>query len=70
MESIIKWQKGKPKEEGYYLITTIFGQVTFDYWMNKYIENGSYYYEWRLHCGPKEVCAWCKLSDINPYNEE
>ena len=69
MESVIKWQTGKPKEEGSYLVTTIFGHVTFDNWMSKYIEGGSYC-EWSLYNGYKEVRAWCKLSDIKPYKEE
>lgn len=66
MESVIKWNTGKPKEEGYYLVTTNFGHVTVDNWMKKYNEGGSYY-DWYLHNGYKEVRAWCKTSDIEPY---
>lgn len=69
MESVIKWQTGEPKEEGYYLVTTNFGNATFDYWMNKYNEGGSYY-DWSLNNGYKKVRAWCKLSDVKPYKEE
>jgi hypothetical protein len=69
MESIIKWQTGKPKEEGYYLVTTIFGHVASDNWMKKYNDGGSYY-DWSLHNGCEEVRAWCKLSDIAPCKEE
>ena len=69
MESVIKWQTGKPRKEGSYLVTTIFGHVTSDNWMKKYNEGGSYY-DWSLYNGYKEVRAWCKLSDIEPYKEE
>lgn len=30
MKSIINWQTGKPKAEGDYLVTTLFGHVTFE----------------------------------------
>lgn len=69
MESVIKWNTGKPKEEGYYLITTNFGHVTLDHWMKKHSYSESYY-DWSLHNGYKEVRAWCKLSDIAPCKEE
>jgi hypothetical protein len=69
MKSIINWQTGKPKAEGDYLVTTLFGHVTFDNWMKKYNEGGSYY-DWNLHNRYKEVRAWCKLSDIKPYKEK
>lgn len=67
--SIVHWQTGEPKAEGYYLVTTIFGHVTFDYWMRKYNEGGSYY-DWSLNNGYKKVRAWYPLSDIEPYKEE
>jgi hypothetical protein len=69
MESVIKWQTGEPKEEGYYLVTTNFGHVTLDHWMKKYNEGGSYY-DWSLNNGYKEVRAWCNLNDIAPCKEE
>lgn len=61
MESTIKWQTGKPKEEGLYIVTTLGGNVCIDEYYNK--------------CGwvrIKEVCivAWCKLSDIEPYKDK
>jgi hypothetical protein len=65
MESVIKWNTGKPKEEGYYLVTTNFGHVTLDHWMKKYNEGGSYY-DWSLNNGYKEVRAWCNLNNIEP----
>lgn len=65
----IPWQTGEPKKEGYYLVTTNFGHVTFDYWMKKYNEGGSYY-DWSLNNCYKKVRAWCKLRDIEPYKEE
>ena len=69
MESLIKWNTGKPIKEGYYLVTTIFGSVVFDNWMKKCNEGGSYC-EWKLYNGYKEVRAWCKLSEIKPCKEE
>lgn len=33
MESIIKWQTGKPKEEGEYLVTIVDGRITIDRWL-------------------------------------
>lgn len=68
-QSTIKWQTGEPKGEGDYLVTTNFGHVTFDKWMKKYNEGGSYY-DWELNSGYKKVRAWCKLSDIKPCKEE
>ena len=69
MKSIINWQTEKPIEEGYYLVTTYLGHVTFDKWMKKHNEGGSYY-DWNLNNGYKHVRAWCKLSDIKPCMEE
>lgn len=58
----IKWQKGKPKEEGVYLVTTISGEVkTSTYMKAKAIDFGVF---------SQDVVAWCKLSDIVPYKEE
>lgn len=68
-ELVMKWQIGKPKKEGYYLVTTILGHVTFDNWMKKYNEGGVYY-DWSLYKGYKEIRAWCKLSNIEPYKDE
>ena len=46
-QNTIKWRTGEPKGEGDYLVTTNFGHVTFDKWMKKYNEGGSYY-DWEL----------------------
>lgn len=60
--SRIKWQTGEPKEEGVYLVTTIFGEVkTSTYIKAKAIDFGVF---------SQDVVAWCKLSDIEPYKEE
>lgn len=62
MESTIKWQKGEPKEEGVYLVTTIFGEVkTCTNIKAKAIDFGVF---------SQYVIAWCKLRDIKPYKEE
>ena len=59
MESTIKWRTGVPKEEGVYLVTTNIGEVkTSTYIKAKAIDFGVF---------SKDVTAWCKLSDIQPY---
>ena len=63
MESKIKWQKGKPKENGEYLITTNIGTVLIARW------NGTSQLIGRMTLDI-EYKAWCKLSDIEPYKKE
>lgn len=64
-ESVIKWQTGEPKETDTYLVSvrTLTSRefITTDYY---YLLKGKWQY-W-----DKEVIAWCKLSDIEPYKEE
>lgn len=82
MESTIKWQTGKPKEEGYYLVTFIQIRTVHKIKRKKgkdvvrYIEVEEtivlpdYFnpkYGWEEL---NEVIAWCKLSDIEPYKLE
>ena len=65
MESIIKWQKGEPKEGGLYLVSLKNCRVDFDAYegIRKdwpcWIENEE-----------EDIVAWCKLSDIEPYKAE
>lgn len=62
MESVIKWQTGEPREEGVYLVTTIFGEVkTSTYIKAKAIDFGIF---------SQDIAAWCKLSNIKPYKEK
>ena len=66
MESVIKWQTGKPKEEGDYLTTRRLANgkvyVCYNYWVdNKWFA---------VPCENSTTIAWCKLSDIEPYKEE
>lgn len=50
------------KEEGLYLVTTIFGEVkTSTYIKAKAIDFGVF---------SQDVIAWCKLSDIEPYKNK
>ena len=82
MESVIKWQTGVPKEEGFYILTV----KTKDTFEKKRKKNGKVYIkyidiprtvlaidEYYLHYGWKEknhhVTAWCPLSEIEPYKE-
>lgn len=60
MESKIKWQTGKPKKEGKYLVSTKNGNVSIDvYSKTNY---------WVL-VGDDNVTAWCSFNDIEPYKE-
>lgn len=68
MESTIKWKTGEPIEEGLYLVTFRFLNshkkgITKAEWYNKHWFIG-------LNYPQEEIIAWCKLSDITPYNEE
>lgn len=65
MESKIKWQTGKPKEEGKYLITTKDGKVQ----LGAYIATLLHGYHWVLIGGYTNVVAWCPISEIEPYKE-
>ena len=62
MESTIKWQTGEPKESGSYIITTDEGTVAIASFFNDYTPDIEFF----------KICvtAWCKLSDIEPYNSE
>ena len=62
MESVIKWQTGEPKESGSYIITTDEGTVAIVSFFNDYPPDIEFF----------KICvtAWCKLSDIEPYNSE
>lgn len=64
MESIIKWQTGEPKEEGYYL-------VTFQSLDGLTVETAGYDdYGWGIYTSDYcKVIAWCPLSEIEPYKE-
>jgi hypothetical protein len=81
MESKIKWQTGKPKENGSYL-------VTFKYCYLEDLNTGERLYHKRLYqtfigqtywegfwhqyddkMSACKVIAWCKISDIKPYKE-
>jgi phage gpG-like protein len=64
MESKIKWQTGKPKEEGKYLVSAKNGNVLIDVY-SKTLKYGNH---WVL-VGDDNVVAWCSLSDIEPYKE-
>jgi hypothetical protein len=62
MESVIKWHTGEPKETGTYIVTTIEGTVAFSYYQQGFSTDEEYF----KSC----IIAWCKLSDIEPYEEE
>ena len=61
-QSLIKWQTGKPEEEGTYLVTLkVREDVVVTYNIYSYSE------EWHYS---NKVLAWCKLSDIKPFKDE
>lgn len=62
MESVIKWNAGKPKEEGRYLVTTIDGHIATAVMIKNDLHDKYFFNQY--------VKAWCKLSDIKPYKEK
>lgn len=62
--SIIHWETGKPKEEGWYLVTFRNGQVH-----NVYFKTNANCAYWK-YANEGNIIAWCKLTDIEPYKEE
>lgn len=68
-ESVIKWQTGKPKEEGEYLVTLFNGEITFNEYCcitNSDEEEEFFWSNW----DDDSIMAWCSLSDIEPYKNE
>lgn len=63
-QSIIHWQKGEPKEHGNYIVSFKDGSVGSAYFAQWAIQPNF----WEEHL-KKDVIAWCKLSDIEPYKE-
>lgn len=81
MESVIKWQTGKPKEDGYYIlsVSTIktiqktkkkHGKVYVRYidipHTTIMVDEYHSKYGW---LNVTDVIAWCPLSEIEPYKE-
>lgn len=64
MESIIKWRKGEPEENGSYLVH-IEGESS------EYITCAIYNVVtgW-CHWKKEEITAWCELSDIKLYKNK
>ena len=62
--SKIKWQTGEPQERGTYLIS-IKGLDSVYVTCTVYTHAKG----WR-HWRKEDIIAWCKLSDIKPYEEE
>lgn len=59
--SLIKWQKGEPKGNERYLVTTIHGHVATAVKVEDDLHYKQFFKEY--------VKAWCKLDDIEPYKE-
>ena len=62
--SVIKWQKGEPKENGSYLVS-IKGNIS-EYTTCAIYNIVTGWCHWKK----EKITAWCKLSDIEPYKEE
>lgn len=67
MESIVKWKKGEPNENGMYLVTTSDGMVTYERY-RKY-EDGEPAYR-TYHSYHAIIIAHCRMRDIEPYKED
>ena len=63
MESVIKWQTGEPNINGAFL-------VTYKNSVCKFERKRGFWMYYGLIINDKDVVAWCKLSDIEPYKEE
>ena len=61
MESVIKWQTDAPNEPGEYIVTTWDGIVDYDI---AYRHSDGYLCWGNFN----NVLAWCKLSDIEPFD--
>lgn len=70
MESVIKWQTGKPRKEGKYIVSLLDGKVMVDeLYSYDYIKGPYFTKEFAWRCNSfNNIIAWCKLSDITPYN--
>ena len=62
--SAVKWKIGVPKESGMYLVTISGKHSIFTQCFRFGLSTGWSYFK------PKEIIAWCKLSDIEPSKEE
>lgn len=64
MGTVIKWQIGEPKENGSYIVSIKGIESHFVTCAIYNCVTG-----W-CHWKKEEIISWCKLSDIEPYNEE
>ena len=67
----IKWQTGEPKKEGEYLVVVFGTKIEVDYlfaWDD--VKDGRIIkrFSWKENL-LRNITAWCKLSDIEPYKE-
>ena len=60
--SIIHWQTGEPKSHGRYLVQTKEDGFQIAFW-SAYVKTWSLYHN-------SEIIAWCKLSNIKPYQKK
>lgn len=76
MKSVIKWQTGKPKEKGIYLVTYKFGYYPIEGPLEKVYSTSigtsywdDFWFQYDDEASDCKVTAWCKLSDIEPYKK-
>ena len=70
METIIKWQTGTPKHDGYYIVTALLSDETP--YVLPLFRAGFHWFtnEGKRIADQEFVVAWCRLRDIKPYKEE
>lgn len=60
MESVIKWQTGKPSSQYMFcIVTDVYDHTDIDIWDGE---------SWLCY-SIEEIIAWCPLSEIEPYKE-
>jgi len=67
METIIKWQTGTPKHDGYYIVTTLLSDGCP--FVTSMFRAGYHWYtpDGKRVPDPGLVVAWFRMSDIQPY---
>ena len=70
METIIKWQTGTPKHDGYYIVTTLLSDGRP--FVASMFRAGYHWYtpDGKRVSDPGLVVAWFRMSDIQPYIEK
>lgn len=69
MESVIKWKTGEPKHDDVYIVTVFDSVQKIN--ICRILEKVGYrWMDGSMEVRECNIKAWCKLSDIKPYNEK